>query len=189
MDPRVGFGYKILAAGFDTELEVFRVRPRTISHGPVANDVKCVNLGSFLSRWRAGPGIPRLGEALVRAHILLVEDDAALRRVLQIRLTRAGYAVLEARDGREAMRLWQAQGADLVITDLYMPDKDGLEVIKEVRVQSPSTPIIAITDPRPKGRMDLRESAELMGAVRTLSKPFSLDTMLAAVEAALTASP
>jgi DNA-binding response OmpR family regulator len=101
-------------------------------------------------------------------------------------LTRAGYDVLEARDGREAMRLWQAHGADLVITDLYMPDKDGLEVIKELRAQSPSTPIIAITDPRPRGRMDLRESAKLLGAIRTLSKPFSLEMMLATVEATLT---
>jgi DNA-binding response OmpR family regulator len=123
---------------------------------------------------------------VVRAHILLVEDDAGLRRVLQMGLTRAGYDVLEARDGREAMRLWQAHGADLVITDLYMPDKDGLEVIKELRAQSPSTPIIAITDPRPRGRMDLRESAKLLGAIRTLSKPFSLEMMLATVEATLT---
>jgi DNA-binding response OmpR family regulator len=122
---------------------------------------------------------------LVRAHILLVEDDAGLRRVLQIGLTKAGYDVLEARDGREAISLWQARGADLVITDLYMPDKDGLEVIRELRAQSPSTPIIAITDPRRRGRMDLSESAELLGAVRTLAKPFSLDVMLATVEAAL----
>jgi DNA-binding response OmpR family regulator len=122
---------------------------------------------------------------LVRAHILLVEDDAGLRRVLQIGLSRAGYDVLEARDGREAIRLWQAHGADLVVTDLYMPDKDGLEVIRQLRAQSPSTPIIAITDPRPRGRLDLSEGAELLGGIRTLAKPFSLDDMLAAVEATL----
>jgi two-component system, NtrC family, response regulator AtoC len=121
---------------------------------------------------------------VVRAHILLVEDDAGLRRVLQIGLARAGYDVVEARDGRDAIRLWQTQGADLVITDLHMPNKDALEVIKELRAQSPSIPLIVITDPR-RGGMDLLKRAKLLGAIRTLGMPFTLNDMLAAVEATL----
>jgi two-component system response regulator AtoC len=64
---------------------------------------------------------------------------------------RAGLAkqvndVLVARDGEEAVRLWRDSGADLVIADIYMPKKGGLQVIRELQADSPSTPVIAMTD-------------------------------------------
>jgi len=70
---------------------------------------------------------------IAQQRILVVEDDPGTRRTLQIALSQAGYQVIEAQDGRGAMRLWRDQGADLVITDILMPDKNGLEVIIEVR--------------------------------------------------------
>jgi DNA-binding response OmpR family regulator len=113
--------------------------------------------------------------------ILIVEDDQSIRRTLEIALTNAGYQVLEAGDGAEAMRLWREGGADLVITDLHMPDKNGLEVILELRASSPFTPIIAISDGGRTEQHGLLGDAKLLGAVRTVAKPFRLEVMLAAV--------
>jgi DNA-binding response OmpR family regulator len=105
----------------------------------------------------------------------------SIRQTLRIALSKAGYEVLEARDGAEAVRLWKDTGADLVIADLHMPDKNGLEVILELRAQSPSTPIIAMSDGGRTKQIELLGDAKLLGAVRTVGKPFSLDEMLTAV--------
>lgn len=114
--------------------------------------------------------------------VLVVEDDPAVLRTLVIALSRAGYAVLEARDGDEAMRLWRDQPADLVITDLHMPQKNGLELILELRGWSPATPIIAITDGGRTGQIELLGDAKLLGAVRAIAKPFRLEEILATVD-------
>jgi DNA-binding response OmpR family regulator len=116
-----------------------------------------------------------------RQRILVVDDDPSIRETLRIALSKAGYEVLQARDGEEATRLWRDQGADLIITDLHMPDKNGLEVIMELRAHSPSTPIIAMSDGGRTTQIGLLGDAKLLGAVRTVAKPFSLDEMLTAV--------
>jgi two-component system chemotaxis response regulator CheY len=73
-----------------------------------------------------------------RRKILVIDDDPSIRQTLHIALTKAGYDVIEARDGEEAIQLWRDQGADLVIADIYMPRKSGLQVIKELRAHTPS---------------------------------------------------
>lgn len=115
------------------------------------------------------------------ARILVIDDDQSIRRTLAIALGNAGYQVLEAPDGAEAMRLWREQGADLIITDLHMPDKNGLEVIVELRAFSRSTPIIAISDGGKTMQFGLLGDAKLLGAVRSVAKPFRLEEMLNAV--------
>ena len=119
---------------------------------------------------------------MARQRILVVEDDPSIRRVLQIVLSQAGYQVIEAGDGHEAMRLWCDQGADLVITDLHMPNKNGLEVIIELRALSPSTPIVAMTGGGRSNDIELLGDARLFGAVRTVAKPFRFEEMLAVVQ-------
>jgi DNA-binding response OmpR family regulator len=119
---------------------------------------------------------------MAQQRILVVEDDPSIRRTLQIALSQAGYQVIEARDGQEAMRLWRDQGADLVITDLHMPDKNGLEVIMELRALIPSTPIVAMSDGGRSKQSGLLGDAKLLGAVRTVAKPFRLEEMLAVVD-------
>jgi DNA-binding response OmpR family regulator len=114
--------------------------------------------------------------------ILVVEDDPSIGRVLRIVLRQAGYQVIEARDGHEAMRLWRDQRADLVITDLHMPNKNGLEVIMELRALSPSVPIVAMTGGGRSKDIELLGDARLLGAVRTVAKPFGLEEMLAVVQ-------
>jgi DNA-binding response OmpR family regulator len=122
---------------------------------------------------------------MTKQRILVADDDPGIRRTLQIGLIQAGYEMIEARDGAQAMRLWRDQGADLVISDIYMPDKDGLEVIRELRGESPTTPVIAMTDGgRSKNLEPLRHSVTF-GAARTIAKPFTLEEMLAIVKQVL----
>jgi DNA-binding response OmpR family regulator len=114
--------------------------------------------------------------------ILIADDDRGIRRTLHIGLSKAGYEVVEARDGDEAMRLWRADGADLVIVDIHMPDKDGIEVIRELHAERPSTPVIAMTDGGRSKNLDPLRHAKAFGAVRTIEKPFTLEQMLAIVK-------
>jgi CheY-like chemotaxis protein len=108
--------------------------------------------------------------------ILVIEDDADLRLLLQQTLAAAGYEVRTAADGKEAGRLCQAHPYDLVITDIYMPNKDGLEVIMELRACSPHIKIIAISGQLTQKNM--LPVAATLGAVATLRKPFTPQELL-----------
>src|SRR4051794_13383069 len=100
--------------------------------------------------------------------ILVVDDDPGICRTLQIGLSKAGYKVVKARDGEEAIRLWDTMRADLVIADIYMPKKSGLEIIKEVQAHSPSTPIIAMSDGGRSRNLNPLTYSEVLGSVRTI---------------------
>ena len=121
-------------------------------------------------------------QPMTKQRILVADDDPGIRRTLHVGLTKAGYDVVEARNGEEAIRLWRDDGADLVISDIYMPDKDGLEVIMELHAESPSTPVIAMTDGGRSKNLDPLRHSEVFGAVRTIAKPFTLEEMLAIVK-------
>ena len=113
--------------------------------------------------------------------ILVVDDDPNIRRTLQIALSNAGYEVLQAQDGEEAIRLWHESGPDLILTDIHMPRKSGLLLIEELQGHGSSTPIIAMTDGGPAGNLNLLSVAKMLGSVRTMPKPYSLDEMVKAV--------
>lgn len=111
--------------------------------------------------------------------ILVIDDEPQLRSVLVRILSRAGHAVIEAKDGREGMKLFYAHRPQLVITDVFMPDKEGIETIGEIRRKAPETYIIAISGgARSFAPLDL---AAKLGADATLAKPFRLDELLALV--------
>jgi len=118
--------------------------------------------------------------------ILVVDDEAGIRRSLRRILERAGYEVTEARNGQEAVRLWRDCPGHLVITDIHMPDKDGIETIIELRVLTPGIRIIAMSGGVQTKHLDLLGDAVLLGAVSTLEKPFSIQAALDAVRAILT---
>jgi DNA-binding response OmpR family regulator len=123
--------------------------------------------------------------------ILLVDDDDMSRGAIHKMLERAGYAVESTSDGDEVIRMYGRQAADLVITDLIMPDKDGLEIIQDLRKLNPKVRILAISG---GGRVDANEYlavARKFGAGEVLSKPFTKDELRKAVDAALgtTAQP
>jgi DNA-binding NtrC family response regulator len=116
------------------------------------------------------------------ARILLIDDEACIRRPLQLLLERAGHEVFAAANGREAVRLWRESSGDLVITDIHMPEKDGLETIVELRQLTPRTPILAMSGGHQNGRVDVLGDAVQLGAFRTIAKPFAIRDMLEAVE-------
>src|SRR4051812_17577201 len=118
----------------------------------------------------------------LKRRILLVDDDVDVRRSLGQTLTMAGYEVVEAANGAEAVRRWrELHGGDLVLLDLFMPEKDGLETIVELRDYNPGVPIIAMSGGGKTGRVDVLKDAKLLGAVETLEKPFSIHSLLAIV--------
>lgn len=119
------------------------------------------------------------------ARILVVDDEDVIRRMLRIALELDGHEVLEASHGKEALRLQQASPAELVITDILMPEKDGLEVIMALRHESPGLKVIAMSGGGRFKQTEALEMAEPLGAVATLRKPFDLGVMLETVKRAL----
>lgn len=114
--------------------------------------------------------------------IMVVEDDKAVRELLREILKRAGHEVIAAGNGKEAIALYQDTPADLVITNILMPEKEGLETIQEMRRDDPDIKIIAISGGGQIGPADYLEIARRFGARRTFSKPFDRKELLAAVD-------
>jgi CheY-like chemotaxis protein len=117
--------------------------------------------------------------------ILLVEDVEQLRTMLKLLLTSSGYEVWEAPNGRRVCDMHQQQNFDLVITDLVMPDIEGLGVIMDLRRIDPNVPIIAMSGGGQGGGEEYLRIARKLGAQRTLSKPFENEQFLEAVRLAL----
>ncbi len=103
--------------------------------------------------------------------ILIVDDEEQVRHVLRLKLERCGYDVCEATGGDEAIRFLRTVPFDLVITDIVMPDKDGLETIVFIRKEQPDVKVIAIS--APSNRLYL-EDARGLGATHAFEKPLNL---------------
>jgi len=114
--------------------------------------------------------------------ILIVEDDKELREMLKISLIRHKYTVLEAADGKEAITHFKPSITDLVITDLIMPDEDGLKVIMRLREIKPTLKIIAISGGGKAGPGSYLNLAKALGANVIFPKPFSVNDLLAKIE-------
>ncbi len=114
--------------------------------------------------------------------ILIVDDEAPVRKLLKTILERNDYQVLEASNGNQGINQFKEHNPDLIVTDLIMPEKEGLESIRKIKKMSPNVPIIAIsgggiTDP--KMYLNL---ASKFGAVRTFSKPIDNKILLSAIK-------
>jgi DNA-binding NtrC family response regulator len=116
--------------------------------------------------------------------ILIIEDDANVRTAMQHCLAKAGHVVLPAADGKEGMSALRGSAVDLVVTDLFMPEQEGLETIAALRKQHPKLPVIAISGGNLVSEAMLAVAREL-GAQEVLQKPFGMDGLLAAVEKVL----
>ncbi len=119
------------------------------------------------------------------ARILVIDDDADVRRAIRRHLQTEGHEVLEAPDGKAGMKLFRESPADLVVTDLFMPEQEGLETIRELRRSSKDTRILVVTGSPPGSAFDFRAHATMLGAGATLSKPFTREELLGAVHALL----
>ncbi len=117
--------------------------------------------------------------------ILLIEDDELFRKMLRTTLEEMGHAVAEARDGKKGVALYEREATDVVITDLIMPEKEGIETIVELRRKSPGVKIIAMSGGGRVTPNDYLEIARKMGAKRVLSKPFSNEALAAAINEVL----
>jgi CheY-like chemotaxis protein len=119
------------------------------------------------------------------ARILIIDDEPQIRSMLRLMLERVGYEVAEAPDGIEGIRRYRENPADLIITDLIMPNKDGIGMIIDLKKEFPKVKIIAMSGGgvnRPEGYLD---GAKKLGAARTLTKPIDRDEMLKAVKETL----
>lgn len=114
--------------------------------------------------------------------ILVIEDERQVREVLKQILEKAGYDVDVADDGCSGLERYRQSPADMVITDILMPNKNGLETIEELVGENPKLPIIAISGggPGEKAQFAL-DVAKMCGAVRVLAKPFSRKEILETV--------
>jgi CheY-like chemotaxis protein len=113
--------------------------------------------------------------------VLVVDDDSGMRMILKRLLEREGHHVEEAWNGAEGIEKLRESGFDLVITDLVMPEKNGFELIHEVKNLRPGTKIIAFSGGGVMGSMACLEIARRDGASKTFPKPFDMAELLDAV--------
>ena len=120
--------------------------------------------------------------------ILIIDDEPQIRSMLRLMLERDGYEVVEAPDGIEGIRVYRQNPADLIITDLIMPNKDGIGMIIDLKKEFPDVKIIAMSGGglnKPEGYL---KGAKKLGAARTLTKPIDREEMLRAVKNTLKSS-
>jgi len=118
------------------------------------------------------------------ARILIIEDDNLTREWLESLLSRNGYAVDSANNGKTGTEMFLENAADLVVTDIVMPEKDGIETITDIKRHNPTVKVIAISggERRPAGTSrHYLHSAKLIGADRAMQKPITNEDMLDAV--------
>lgn len=120
------------------------------------------------------------------ARILLIEDDEGWRTVVREVLRMERHEIVEATDGAQGMQLCRRIRPELVITDIVMPDQEGLETIEQIRAEFPNLPIIAMSGGGSfLKKEDNLELARQLGACATLTKPLTREALLGAVQLAL----
>ena len=119
------------------------------------------------------------------ARILLIGDHELARFTMQVILESAGHDVVQAENGRDGIELHNTQSFELVITDMIMPDVEGVETIQAVLKQDPTQRIIAVSGGGGAGRTDHLETASTVGAQSILRKPFSENDLLECVTSCL----
>jgi DNA-binding response OmpR family regulator len=119
-----------------------------------------------------------LGPPKHSARIVVADDEAGVRGFLRAALEQGGYEVIEAADGKQALRQARSGGVDLVITDIVMPEQEGIETIQALRKEMPGIGIIAISG---KSEGPYLKMAGVLGADAMLAKPVSGDLLLARV--------
>jgi DNA-binding response OmpR family regulator len=121
-----------------------------------------------------------------QGRILTIEDDAAIRRGIVDALTFAGYEVLQAADGKQGCATATAREYDLLLLDMVLPGKAGLEILREVRAVRPTLPVIILSA---RGEESDRVAGLRLGADDYVVKPFSVNELLARIDAVLRRSP
>lgn len=123
------------------------------------------------------------------ANVLIIDDVDELRTMVRCVLEAAGHDVREAANGIQGLRAFRERPADLVICDIFMPEKEGLETILDLRREYGKLPIIAMSGGSARIPRDFLRDATALGASRLLRKPFEVQELLEAVNAVLQESP
>lgn len=121
------------------------------------------------------------------ARILIIDDDETILSVFQRFLSGNGYDVDLASDGRKGLRVLEEKQVDLVVTDIMMPETDGLEVVMAIQGKPDKIPVIAMSGGMHAMPMDFLPMAKKFGACKVLYKPIEMEDLLTAVEEALEA--
>ncbi|HOW41507.1 MAG TPA: response regulator [Bacteroidales bacterium] len=114
--------------------------------------------------------------------VLIIEDEAELREMIKTTLIRRKYTVMEASNGKEALLHFKPSMTDLVVTDLIMPEEDGLKVIIKLKELKPSLKIIAVSGGGKAGPGGYLNLAKALGAHTVISKPFSINDLIVKIE-------
>lgn len=133
----------------------------------------------------------RRAQRKVKTHyrILVVDDDEAMRLVLRQSLTREGHVVTLARNGVDAQRVLDGAEVDLVITDLVMPEVEGLQLIRSLRREPVPPKVIAISGGGRGSANSYLELAEVLGAAATLAKPFASQALNDTIDRVMRSDP
>jgi CheY-like chemotaxis protein len=123
------------------------------------------------------------------ANVLVIDDKEYVRDVARRILESAGHQVLLAGSGDEGLAVFRAHPADLVLCDIYLPGRSGLEVIPELRRASPRVRVVAMTAGSYDGKFDLLGVAAERGATATVRKPFTYEELVAVVDEVLRPPP
>jgi DNA-binding NtrC family response regulator len=119
------------------------------------------------------------------AKILVIDDDAMVRETIVRILGRKGHGVVFAGDGRRGLELFQSERPDLVITDIIMPEREGIETIRAIHKISPGAKIIAISGGGRVGNVDFLTLASKLGAREIIAKPFDAVELTSSVSRCL----
>jgi CheY-like chemotaxis protein len=119
------------------------------------------------------------------ARVLLVEDDPASRYVMRRALEQAKLDVVEATNGREGLDRQRSEPADVIVTDISMPEMNGLELLEIIREEFPWVPVIATTGHTTGDGRDYLPTASYLGAFKVLSKPFEMAALVTAISEVL----
>jgi CheY-like chemotaxis protein len=119
--------------------------------------------------------------------ILVIDDDVVVRETIIQVLEDKGYIVISAEDGKRGVAAFRAERPDLVITDIIMPEKEGIQTIMEIRADRPDAKIIAVSGGGRIGNTDFLKIARQLGAADVIAKPFDPDDFILRVARCLAA--
>ena len=121
------------------------------------------------------------------ARILIIDDDDALRATMRDMLEDAGFDVLDAANGARGIAVLEKAPVDLVITDILMPEKEGIETIREIRQRYPDVKVIAASGGGQTGNVTFLDLAKKLGAHEVMEKPIHMDPLVDTVRKLLNA--
>ncbi|MBW2107050.1 MAG: response regulator [Deltaproteobacteria bacterium] len=115
------------------------------------------------------------------ATILIIDDDEQILKVCRTLLEREGFTVVESQEGSQGIEICRRRSIDLVITDIIMPGKEGLETIMELRNEFPALPIVAMSGGGQLGPESYLPLARMLGAQQALRKPFTKNELMESI--------